>query len=190
MGALALQPRPAKAASRAHPAPRRSASARRPASYRSASENRPRNDLLGRKTDIVYTSTTDPGNAYTYDAMGRHVGVARGSGTTTAYGYDGLSRLSSLSHSLSTTNPSGNQTYGLGYTPSSQIGALSTTNGAYLWAASSGAPSFDGEFNSLSLWNGSTGVWATNYGFGGRAPFARRGLPVRPPPKRKSAQKK
>ena len=105
--------------------------------------------------------------SYTYDAMGRRIGVARGSGTTTAYGYDGLSRLSSLSHSLSTTNPTGNQTYGLGYTPSSQINALSTTNGAYLWAASSGAPSFDGEFNALSLWNGSTGVWATNYGFGG-----------------------
>ena len=48
-----------------------------------------------------------------------------------------------------------------------QINALSTTNGAYLWAASSGAASFDGEFNALSLWNGSTGVWATNYGFGG-----------------------
>ena len=99
--------------------------------------------------------------------MGRRIGVARGSGTTTAYGYDGLSRLNSLSHSLSTTNPTGNQTYGLGYTPSSQINALSTTNGAYLWAASSGAASFDGEFNALSLWNGSTGVWATNYGFGG-----------------------
>ena len=33
--------------------------------------------------------------------------------------------------------------------------------------SSYGAQSFDGEFNSLSLWNGSTGVWATNYGWGG-----------------------
>jgi hypothetical protein len=99
--------------------------------------------------------------------MGRRIGVARGSGTTTAYSYDGLSRLSSLSHSLSTTNPSGNQTYGLSYTPSSQINALGATNSAYLWAASYGVPTFDGAFDTLSPWTGSTGVWATNYGWGG-----------------------
>ena len=190
-------------------------------------------DLLGRKTNVAYNSTTGPGNAYSYDALGRvtsastyswpitfqydlagdrtaitwwdgvaavynydtdgemtsitpnapnapvsvlasysyddlgrRTNISRGNGVSTSYGYDGISRLTSLTHTMAGGNVQ-SQTYGLGYTEASQINTLSQSNGAYLWAASSGAPSFDGEFNSLSLWNGSTGVWATNYGFGG-----------------------
>jgi beta-glucanase (GH16 family) len=33
--------------------------------------------------------------------------------------------------------------------------------------SSSSAAAFSSNFNSLSLWNGSTGVWSTNYGWGG-----------------------
>ncbi len=158
-------------------------------------------DLLGRKTNIAYNSTTGPGNAYSYDALGRvtsattywwpitfqydlagdrtaitwwdgvsatysydtdgeltsitpsapntpvsvlasysyddlgrRTGISRGNGVSTAYGYDGISRLTSLTHTMVGGNVQ-SQAYGLGYTASSQINALSQSNGAYFWQA-------------------------------------------------------
>jgi hypothetical protein len=63
MGALALQPRPAKTASRSNPAPSRTASARRPVSYRGDWEKSPRYDQTASSGSVTHNSPlqfTDP----------------------------------------------------------------------------------------------------------------------------------
>lgn len=45
--------------------------------------------LQGGSTQIV---------GYSYDNQGRRTGITRGSGVRSAYAYDGISRLTSLSH--------------------------------------------------------------------------------------------
>jgi len=107
-----------------------------------------------------------------YDNQGRRSGDARGV-VLTGYGYDAVSRLSSLSHDL--TGTSGDVTWGqLGYNPANQIVSLPRSNNAYAFtgyapvnkayavnglnqytAADSASPTYDANGNLTS--DGTTG---------------------------------
>ena len=64
-----------------------------------------------------------------YDGLGRRTSLTRGNGTTTAYTFDNVSRLSGLSHDLSGT--SSDLTLSFGYNPASQIASTTRSNDAY-----------------------------------------------------------
>lgn len=70
---------------------------------------------------------------YEYDALSRRDYLTRGNGTTSDFGYDDASRLTSLSQDLG--GVSFDATLGLGYTLASQLRTRSTTNTALGWWA-------------------------------------------------------
>lgn len=99
----------------------------------------------------------------------------RGNGTTTSWGYDPISRLTSLSHDLA--NTANDVTTTFSYNPSSQITSTARSNAVYAWddyvnvdhadtanglnqlTNSGGIPlSYDGRGNL-------TGSGAANYGY-------------------------
>jgi RHS repeat-associated protein len=84
-------------------------------------------DAASRPTTIV-----ENGNVqlvrFAHDAPGRRTATAF-NGASTSYGYDPVSRLSSLFHDLD--GASGDQILGFGYNPASQIVERSGTNDAY-----------------------------------------------------------
>jgi RHS repeat-associated protein len=65
---------------------------------------------------------------FSYDAAERRAGMTF-SGASSNYGYDGISRLTSLSHDLVGT--SADQSLGFGYSPASQIVSRTSSNDAY-----------------------------------------------------------
>jgi RHS repeat-associated protein len=68
---------------------------------------------------------------YSYDSFGKRTGVAYGDTTSTTYGYDAVSRLSSLTHTfVSTAN---NLTKTFAYNPTSQIVSETRDNDGYAW---------------------------------------------------------
>jgi RHS repeat-associated protein len=69
---------------------------------------------------------------YSYDMIGNRIGITRGNGTSSAYGYDPATRLTSLTQTLGGTS---NLTIGLGYNAASQITARSRSNDVYDWTA-------------------------------------------------------
>lgn len=77
---------------------------------------------------------------YSYDNLGRRTGISRGNGVTSAYGYDGASRLSSLSHDVGGT--AADVTFGYTYNPASQIVSKSVSNSAYVYSPEAGATAY------------------------------------------------
>ena len=75
--------------------------------------------------------------SFTYDNLGNRIGVTRGNNVSTAYGFDAISRLTSLAHTGATTSTgaSGNQSYTFTYDPADEILSKLTTNAAYAWNA-------------------------------------------------------
>jgi RHS repeat-associated protein len=70
---------------------------------------------------------------YNYDNLGRRLSVIRGNGTTTNFGYDPVSRLTSLAHDLTGTAQDVSSTFS--YNAASQIVSWSRNNPAYAWTA-------------------------------------------------------
>jgi len=66
---------------------------------------------------------------YTYDSLGRRNTLSRGNGTSTTYGYDNISRLTSLTLAGS----SANVTLGYIYNAANQITSTTRSNDAYAW---------------------------------------------------------
>ncbi|NJM49971.1 MAG: RHS repeat protein [Sphingomonadales bacterium] len=72
--------------------------------------------------------------AYAYDDYGRMTTLTRGNGTVSSYSYDAASRPTSLAHDLAGTAQ--DITIGMtGYTPSSQIKAVTRSNDSYAYTA-------------------------------------------------------
>ena len=67
----------------------------------------------------------------------RRMSLARGDGVTTTYGYDEVSRLSSLTLDLAGTAQ--DQAYGYSYHPASQILTRTASNDAYAYAGAANA---------------------------------------------------
>lgn len=68
---------------------------------------------------------------YTYDNLGRRVGISRGNAVATTFGYDPASRLTSLVQDLAST--ANDQTFTFTYNPAGQITSRTATNDAYAW---------------------------------------------------------
>ncbi|NBW17223.1 MAG: RHS repeat protein, partial [Caulobacteraceae bacterium] len=64
--------------------------------------------------------------AYTYDNLGRRITAARNNGVISGFGYDGISRLSGMTHDLPGTSQDISWTYG--YNPAGQIISRSVSN--------------------------------------------------------------
>ena len=88
-------------------------------------------DGLDRLTQLLENgSATAVLAAYSYDTAGRIQQVVRGGGvTTTALGYDAVSRLSSYSHTLGTM--ADNVSYSFSYNPADQIVTQGISNNEY-----------------------------------------------------------
>ncbi len=71
---------------------------------------------------------------YGYDDLGNRTGIARGNGTTTSYGVDPVSRLTSLTHDLASTV--NDLSLGFAYNPASQIASITRSNDSYAWTGS------------------------------------------------------
>lgn len=77
---------------------------------------------------------------FTYDNLGRRILLSRGNSTTTAYGYDGASRLETLTHDLAGT--ASDQNYTFSFTPGSQVRTRDTTNSTYSLVATANNNSY------------------------------------------------
>jgi RHS repeat-associated protein len=89
-------------------------------------------DGLDRETTIMEGTGGTSLAQLTYDQLGRRSGLGLGLGATTSsagYGYDGVSRLISLSHDLTAT--SADQSLTFGYSPANQIVSRTSSNDSY-----------------------------------------------------------
>jgi RHS repeat-associated protein len=99
-------------------------------------------DGLDRPSQI-YEAATTPIVGYSYDTQGRRSRITRGSGvTSTSYGYDGTSRLHSLSHDLDGSATTNDLTNTFSYNPANQITAVTRSNTKYSYLSSNAAQSF------------------------------------------------
>ena len=93
-------------------------------------------DAANRMLNVEENSATSGAGLlaiYAYDEIGRRHTITRGNGAVTTFGYDGVSRLTSLGQDLPATD--NDQTLTFGYTSASQIASRGATNDAYHWAA-------------------------------------------------------
>lgn len=77
---------------------------------------------------------------YGYDSLGRRTFAGRGNGVGSSWGYDGASRLISLSHDLSGT--ANDLTLGYAYNPAGQIVTRTLSNPAYAYTPGAGTVSY------------------------------------------------
>jgi RHS repeat-associated protein len=70
---------------------------------------------------------------YSYDNLGRRIGITRGNGTTSSYGFDNASELTSLSHNLDFAGTAHDLTHGFSYNPAGQIAGTTRSNDSYAW---------------------------------------------------------
>ena len=83
---------------------------------------------------------------FTYDTLSRRTGLARGNGTSAAYGYDAADRITSFSHTFPNASGS-NVSYGFGWTGASQLASRTLSNAGYRWPSSQAgaqAKTYDG----------------------------------------------
>jgi len=97
---------------------------------------------------------------YGYDDLGRRIGLTRGNGVVTSYGFNAASQLTSLSHDLAGTARDIATT--LNYTPAGQIANVTRNNDAYAWP---GSVNVDRNYSVNGL-NQLTSAGATNLGYG------------------------
>ena len=73
--------------------------------------------------------------AYAYDDLGRRTSVTFGNGSVQSFGYDAVSRLSTLTNDLGGAATAQDLTQAFSYNPASQIASVTRSNDAYAWAA-------------------------------------------------------
>jgi RHS repeat-associated protein len=71
--------------------------------------------------------------SYTYDDLGRRTSVTFGNGSVQSFGYDAVSRLSTLTNNLGGAATTHDLTQAFGYNPASQIASVTRSNDAYAW---------------------------------------------------------
>lgn len=99
--------------------------------------------------------------AYGYDSLGRRTFAGRGNGVGSSWGYDGASRLISLSHDISGT--ANDLTLGYAYNPAGQIVTRTLSNPAYAYTPGAGTVSY-----ANSGKNQVTAVGGSGVGYDGR----------------------
>jgi len=96
-------------------------------------------NLANEMTAVLHGGTTQI-VGFSYDNLGRRTGISRSNGVGSAYGYDGASRLTSLSHDVGGT--AADVTYTYAYNPAGQITSKTTSNDAYLWTPLVGSTTY------------------------------------------------
>ncbi len=118
-------------------------------------------DGLNRLYQVLETGTTVLA-VYSYSAAGLLDQITRGSGVaTTTLGYDGIERLSSLSHTIATA--ADNVSFSYQYNPDDQIVSDSISNSAYYPLMDTAVSSYSA--NGLNQYSAVAG---TQYGYDGR----------------------
>ncbi|MGQ0558860.1 MAG: RHS repeat domain-containing protein [Sphingosinicella sp.] len=95
-------------------------------------------DLTGAMTAVRENGATSGQgvlSTFAYDDLGRRTSHVRGIGSSTAYGYDGASRLTSLAHSFP-ANTSFNQSFTYSWNPAGQIVSRTGSNDTYAFSFS------------------------------------------------------
>lgn len=117
-------------------------------------------NLYGEMTGVLHGGTTSI-VGLTYDNLGRRAGITRSNGVNTTYGYDGASRLTSLSHDVGGT--AADVTYTYAYNPAGQIVGKTTSNPAYLYTPTTGSTAYTiNALNQVTAAGGSSLTWSTN----------------------------
>lgn len=117
-------------------------------------------NLAGDMTAIHQAGTTQI-IGYSYDNLGRRAGITRGNGVTSTYGYDGASRLTSLSHDVGGT--AADVTFGYTYNPAGQIVSKSVSNSAYVYSPGAGATAYsNNNLNRVTSVGGTSVSYDTN----------------------------
>ena len=96
-------------------------------------------NLANEMTATLHAGTTQI-VGYSYDNLGRRAGITRGNGVTSTYGYDGVSRLTSLNHDVGGT--AADVTFGYAYNPASQIVTKTVSNNAYVYGPTAGSTAY------------------------------------------------
>ncbi len=96
-------------------------------------------NLTGEMTAILQGGTSQI-VGFSYDNLGRRTGITRGNGVTSSYGYDGVNRLTSLSHDVGGTDA--DVTFGYTYNPASQIVTRMLSNNAYVYGPTAGSMAY------------------------------------------------
>jgi RHS repeat-associated protein len=117
--------------------------------------------VTGEMTTVKENGTTTLGT-YAYDDLGRRASLTRGNGVVTSYGYDNVSRLTSLASDLSGTTY--DLTLGFGYNQASQITSTTRSNNLYSWT---GASNIARNYTSNGL-NQYSAATSTTFGFDAR----------------------
>lgn len=118
-------------------------------------------DLDDAMRSITQGAANTPIIAWTYDNLGRRTTATRGNGVTTAYGWDGASRLSSLAHDLPAAS-AGDIAYGFAYNPASQIVQQSRSNSAYAGLVSGTTAYANNGLNQPTAVGGTNISWSAN----------------------------
>jgi len=115
-------------------------------------------DGLNRMTDINENGTTNLIH-FVYDSLGRRQTLTRGNGTSTAYGYDPMSRLNDLQLKAGSTLTND---FGFKYTPASQVKQRTLSNSAFAWT---GAVAVNRTYtpNGLNQYGAITGISTISY---------------------------
>lgn len=96
-------------------------------------------NLVDEMTATLHAGTTQI-IGYSYDNLGRRAGITRGNGVTSSYGYDGVSRLTSLGHDVGGTDA--DVVFGYAYNPAGQIVTKTVSNNAYVYGPTIGATAY------------------------------------------------
>ncbi|WP_081997284.1 RHS repeat domain-containing protein [Sphingopyxis fribergensis] len=70
---------------------------------------------------------------YSFDNLGRRIGVSFGNGSSQSFGYDAVSRLSTLTNDLNGGTTAHDLTQSFSYNPGGQIATATRGNDAYAW---------------------------------------------------------
>lgn len=95
-------------------------------------------DVTGKVTKIRENGATSGVGvlaAYAFDSQGRPSSVTFGNGSVQSFGYDAISRLSTLTNNLGGATTTHDLTQTFGYNPASQIANVTRSNDAYAWQA-------------------------------------------------------
>lgn len=117
--------------------------------------------VTGEMTTVKESGTTTLGT-YAYNDLGQRTSLTRGNGVVTSYGYDNVSRLTSLASDLPGTTY--DLTLGFGYNQASQITSTTRSNSAYSWT---GATNVARNYTSNGL-NQYSATTSTAFGYDAR----------------------
>ena len=95
-------------------------------------------DTVGNVTKIRENGATSGVGvlaAYAFDNLGRRTSVTFGNGSVQSFGYDPVSRFSTLTNNLGGSATTHDLTLTFTYNPASQIASVSRSNDAYAWQA-------------------------------------------------------